>query len=96
MAIEKKIPTPSEIKSNPLSFSESELKELTILRDNLHQTTISLGTLFVQKIRLEEQEKQLKKQMIDLENQESSIAANLTKKYGKGSINLETGTFTPQ
>ena len=51
--------------SSPVSFSESELKDLTILRDNLHQTTIILGTLFVQKIRLEEQEKTLRKQMID-------------------------------
>jgi len=33
--------------------------------------------------------------MIDLENQEANIASQLTEKYGKGSINLETGTFTP-
>ena len=47
------------------------------------------------KKRLEEQEKNLRNQMIDLENQEANIASQLTEKYGKGSINLETGTFTP-
>ena len=33
--------------------------------------------------------------MSTLENQETSIAKKLTDKYGKGSINLDTGTFTP-
>ena len=37
----------------------------------------------------------LKKQIIDLEKKEISIAKKLSNKYGKGSIDTETGTFIP-
>jgi hypothetical protein len=38
----------------------------------------------------------LKNQLKDLEIKEASIAKNLSSKYGKGSIDIETGTFIPQ
>ena len=37
----------------------------------------------------------LKKQLVDLEKKETSMAKTLSTKYGEGSIDLETGTFTP-
>ena len=95
MAVEKKVPTPSEIKSSPVSFSPEELSELKTLKDNLSQIASEFGSLAIQKFRLEEKEKALKQTMSTLENQETSIAKKLTDKYGKGSINLDTGTFTP-
>ena len=95
MAIEQKIPTPSEVKSAPVSFSQEELNELKVLKEKLSQLAIDLGGSSIQKIRLEEREKSLKQTLLDLERQEATIATKLTEKYGKGSINLETGTFTP-
>jgi hypothetical protein len=95
MAIEQKIPTPSEVKSSPVSFSQEELNELKALKENLSQLAIDLGGLSIQKIRLEEREKLLRQTLLDLEKKEANIATKLTEKYGKGSINLETGTFTP-
>ena len=47
------------------------------------------------KLRLEEQEDNLLAYSRDLEEQESKLAKSLSDKYGKGSINIETGEFTP-
>ena len=49
MAIEQKIPTPSEVKSAPVSFSQEELNELKVLKEKLSQLAIDLGGLSIQK-----------------------------------------------
>ena len=96
MAIEnKKIPTPSEVKSSPQSFSERELNELKDLRSKINEVTINFGQLSINKIKLEEIKTNLIKKLSDLEKKESDIAKTLSDKYGKGSINLDSGTFTP-
>jgi hypothetical protein len=96
MAIQdKKIPKPSDIKKSPSSFSEQELKEIKSLRLSLDTVTFQLGRISVEKIKLEESKNNLKNQLKDLEKKEVSIAKKLTSKYGKGSIDIETGTFIP-
>ena len=96
MAIQdKKIPKPSEIKTSPTSFSEEELKEIKDLRLSLDTITFQLGRISIEKIKLEETENNLKNQLKTLEKKEASIAKKLTNKYGKGSIDIETGTFIP-
>jgi len=96
MAIQdKKIPKPSDIKSSPTSFSEPELKEIKDLRMSLNTLTFQLGQISVEKIKIEEQENIFKNQLKDLEKKESVIAKKLSSKYGKGSIDIETGTFIP-
>jgi hypothetical protein len=95
MAIGNKIPTPQIIKNSPTSFSPEELNELKQLRTDLSNMTAQFGQLTINKIKLEEQEIILKKQLAELEQKENVLAKNLTTKYGKGSIDLETGTFTP-
>lgn len=95
MAIGNKIPSPKDIKTSPVSFSPEELNELKQLRTDLSTMTAQFGQLTINKIKLEEQETILKKQLAELEQKENTLAKNLTNKYGKGSIDLETGTFTP-
>ena len=95
MAIGKKIPSPTDIKTSPVSFSPEELNELKQLRTDLSTMTAQFGQLAINKIKLEEQETILKKQLAELEQKENNLAKSLTNKYGKGSIDLETGTFTP-
>ena len=96
MAIQdKKIPKPSDIKSSPISFSEQELKEIKDLRLSLDTLIFQLGQISVEQFKLEEQEINLKNKLKDLAKKESSIAKNLTTKYGKGSIDIETGKFIP-
>ena len=95
MAIDKKIPSPSEVKSAPVSFSQEELNEIRDLRTELNQITFQLGQININKIRIENTEILIKKDLINLEKQESKLAKKLSDKYGKGSIDIETGTFIP-
>jgi uncharacterized protein (DUF3084 family) len=95
MAIKKKIPSPQEVKTTPQAFSQQELNEIKDLRDKVNQLSFQFGQLSIQKIKLEEQEISLKNQLNLIEKEESNLAKKLTTKYGKGSIDLETGTFTP-
>ena len=96
MAIQdKKIPTPSNIKTSPTSFSELELKEIKDLRMSLNTLTFQLGQVYIEKMKIEEQENIFKNQLKELEKKEISIAKKLSSKYGKGSIDIETGTFIP-
>ena len=95
MAIDKKIPSPSEVKSSPVSFSQEELNEIRDLRTELNQITFQLGQININKIRIENTEILIKKDLTNLEEKESKLAKKLSDKYGKGSIDIETGTFIP-
>ena len=95
MTTDKKIPSPSEVKSAPVSFSQEELNEIKNLRTELNQITFQLGQININKIRIENTEILIKKDLINLEEKESKIAKKLSDKYGKGSIDIETGTFIP-
>jgi len=76
-------------------FTEEELEQLTTLQTKTQNATFQFGQLYLSKIRLEEQETSLKNYIRSLEEEEKTIAQDLTDKYGKGSINMETGEFTP-
>ena len=97
MAIQQKqhIPAPETIKSSPHTFDEKELNQLKELRSKMNQITIQFGQLSINKIKLEESQDKLKNELASLEQQEINLAKSLSNKYGKGTINLETGTFTP-
>ena len=95
MSIKQKFPSPQEIKNTPQSFTKQELNELKNLRDRIDEISFQFGQLSIQKIKLEEQESTLKNKLKSIEKEETTIAKKLTDKYGKGSIDLETGTFAP-
>ena len=95
MAIKNKIPTPSEIKSSPISFTQEELNEIRELRAELSTITFKLGQLHINEIKLKNTQKEVNNELSDLEVKESSLAKKLSNKYGKGTIDIETGTFTP-
>lgn len=96
MAIkDKKIPSHSEVNTSSQSFDEKELKQLRDLRTKLDRITYQLGQLFINKNKLQETEIQLSNELKELESEEATLAEFLTRKYGKGSIDIETGTFTP-
>ena len=97
MAISKKqqIPSPSNIAKSPTAFSEEELNQLKKLKNDINYISYELGAIAIQKVKLKESEENLLKQLSTIDNDEKIIAKKLTSKYGKGSIDLESGTFTP-
>ena len=76
-------------------FTEEELTSLKTIQSKSQEATLKCGQLYLSKLRLEEQEKFLQNQIKELEQEESTIAKQLSDKYGKGSIDIETGEFTP-
>ena len=66
MAIQKRttpIESPSVIKNSPQSFTEQELNQLKELRTKINKLVGQFGQLYINKIKLEESEKNLKNQL---------------------------------
>ena len=95
MAIDKKIPSPQEVKNTPTKFTPQEVEEINQLRKSISDITYSFGQLNMTKVKIKSQEKQLISELEKLEKKEIELAKNLSSKYGKGSLNLESGEFTP-
>ena len=81
--------------ADAIKFTEDELKNLQELQGTYQQITLALGQLNVSKYAMEEREDSLKKALLDTKTKENELAKELTDKYGKGSLNIETGEFTP-
>ena len=79
----------------PKSISQEDLKLLQDLREKVSNITLQFGQIAIEKLRLEETEKNLITQLGEIKKVEISLAKNLTNKYGKGSINPDNGDFVP-
>jgi len=95
MATEEKIPSPSDLKKSPVQFTNDEITKLRSLQAKFNNATIQFGQLKISQLKLEESETILKKALAELEKEETTLAKSLTEKYGKGSLDIETGTFIP-
>lgn len=89
------IPTPTEVKNSPHPLDEKEITQLRELRDRINKVSFQFGQLYMSKIKLEENENILKKELSDIENEQKNIGKKLTNIHGKGTIDLDSGTFTP-
>ena len=81
--------------ADAIKFTEDELKSLQELQGTYQQITLALGQLSVSKYAMEEREDSLKQALLDTKTKENDLAKELTGKYGKGTLNIETGEFTP-
>tara|TARA_R100000008_G_C3560433_1_gene155813 strand:+ start:929 stop:1231 length:303 start_codon:yes stop_codon:yes gene_type:complete len=85
-----------------VKFSEEELKTLNEIQDGYIQSRGDFGQLYMSRVRLNNQfeeldqlEADLNKNFEDLQIKEKKFLDETTKKYGQGSLNPETGVFTP-
>ena len=92
---DKKIPSPQEIKGESQKFTQEELNNLRSFQTRLDQILSQLGRVHLSKIKLNEQEDLIKAEIKKIENEEQELAKSLSDKYGRGSLDIETGTFTP-
>jgi chromosome segregation ATPase len=87
---------------NATKFSEEELEKVKNIQEEYFKIQTSFGQLSVAKIKLEEQlsnldktEHELRGKFQDLQIQEKTFLDEITKKYGEGNLNPETGEFIP-
>lgn len=71
-----------------------ELDQLKKIQNNLNQIVISLGQIEIQFEDLKETKSQIIKQLVITKQEQDKLGELLNKKYGNGSVNMETGEFT--
>jgi len=88
--------------TDELKFTEDELQDLQSLQTGYQEKQSLLGQLAVQRILLDQQSDALETRKTEVETeyesvqqQERDLVAKLNEKYGPGSLNPETGVFTP-
>ena len=83
-------------------FTKEELDSIATLQRQYQEITFRLGQLHVDLMDIENRSTQnavgfdtAKKELENLRTQEKNLAATFQSKYGEGSLNFETGIFTP-
>ena len=81
--------------NSEVKFTVEEIEKIQNLQKDLNTTMFQFGQLKINQIKLEQQDKSLQEKLTNLEQLEKEIAQELTDKYGKGSLDIETGNFSP-
>ena len=91
----EKIPSPQEIAGEAKKFTPEEIESLKNIQIRMDQIISQLGRVHLSQIKLDEQERLVKDEISKIEKEEQDLAKTLSDKYGRGSVDIETGTFTP-
>lgn len=75
-------------------LTQEELSQLKSLREQQNTLLMNLGSIEYRMSLLEQNKNELKNQVIELEKMNNELGAQLTEKYGNGTLNLETGEIT--
>ena len=81
---------PEEVK-----FTEEELKQVQNVQKSYVNIQNQFGQLKLAQIRLDEQEIDLENSLQKIKKEEQQFLDSITEKYGQGTLNPETGVFTP-
>tara|TARA_A100001515_G_scaffold108608_1_gene89497 strand:+ start:214 stop:489 length:276 start_codon:yes stop_codon:yes gene_type:complete len=81
---------PEEVK-----FTEEELKNVQDIQTSYVNVQNQFGQLKMAQIKLDEQEVELKEALKQIQTEEKKFLDGITSKYGQGTLNPETGVFTP-
>ena len=76
-------------------LTEQEFKKVSDLKIKFNQIVETTGAIEVQIMQLQAQKEELKVSLVDLRKEELVVAKELEEKYGKGTISLDTGEFSP-
>tara|TARA_R100001463_G_scaffold116292_1_gene171578 strand:- start:366 stop:611 length:246 start_codon:yes stop_codon:yes gene_type:complete len=76
-------------------LTEEEIKKVSDLKIKFNQIVETTGAIEVQIMQLQAQKEELKVSLVDLRKKELVVAKELEEKYGKGTISLDTGEFSP-
>ena len=70
-------------------------EEVKFTEEELKQVQNQIGQLKMAQIRLDNQEVELEDALKQIQSEEKTFLDGITDKYGQGSLNPETGVFTP-
>ena len=75
-------------------LTQDELTQLRNLKEQQQNILMDLGSIEYRMSLLEQTKSNLKSQVLELEKLNNQLGAQLTEKYGNGTLNLETGEIT--
>jgi len=75
-------------------LTQEELTQLRNLQTRQNNLLMDLGSIEYRMSLLEQTKIELKSQVLEIEKLNIQLGAQLTEKYGNGSLNLETGEIT--
>jgi hypothetical protein len=81
---------PEEVK-----FTEEELTQVQNIQKSYANVQNQFGQLKLAQIRLDNDEVVLEDALKSIQDEEKKFLDGITEKYGQGSLNPETGVFTP-
>ena len=88
--------------ADPIKFSEEEMQQLAGLQQSYREKMEMFGQAKVQRLLLTQQldaltnaEQQIEVEYRDVQESERKLVEELNNKYGQGTLDVETGIFTP-
>jgi len=87
--------TKKEEKTKSIKLTTDEIKDLGDIRNNFSKITLMIGEIEINIKGLEMRKEELMTNIQKLEEKQGDIRRKFEDKYGKGSISLDTGEFTP-
>ena len=81
--------------SEEVKFTEEEIKQVQTIQASYQNVQIQFGQLKLNQIRLDEQEVELEDALKQIQSEEKKFLDGITDKYGQGTLNPDTGVFTP-
>lgn len=77
-----------------VKLTEEEVQSINGVKTKYELIKQEFGNIYIQKLNLESRTERAEKVFRDLQEIEGNIAKALQDKYGKGTVNVETGEFT--
>lgn len=78
-----------------IKFTDEELKSIEGIRSSYTEITNRFGQITLTKYNLDLQEKQAHKDFETIRAEEQKVLNGITEKYGPGTLDPNTGVFTP-
>ena len=76
-------------------FTQEEVDKLRDIRKQFSDVSYKLGQLEMQRLSLKDEKELVVKEMNNIIESEKKVAKELLDKYGKGTIDIESGEFIP-
>ena len=80
--------------ANTIKLTEQEISTLRNISDKFAAMKAEFGNIYLQEINLKERKERIELFYKELQQAEQNIAKELQDKYGKGTVNTESGEFT--
>ena len=78
-----------------MKLTDNEISTLKTLKSNTDTITKEFGLIKLAQINIDKREEEAINMLNTLRSNEKQVVEVLEKKYGRGSIDIDKGTFTP-